>query len=490
MNADELSAALRSGDTPVRLDRIEVSAGGEKFRGTGVLEVKGDDLQIRVTLSKRSKLPNWHRSVWSEADFWKVRARVEHSVSFTATNVIPIRQITRGDLIESTLRFTSFKLAFARRSTTKYRKLFDEVAAKYRKEEQLPIPLPLPAPVKKRKASRIAFAKFEAVVVGCKPIVENVTTLTVTKNSFLGKTTSWDCDTFVEKTSNYEIALIERKDELHIHLRTRGRYKSDSAIVDRKRFQALLEAVGFTHGFNPWPFRLEQWREGGLIESRFSVPRVPPKTTHAPFDKSLAASGYPPPLWLVMRFFQKDTPLSRFVSDFLSIFRQAGEESVHLPVRTLAFCSLFEGLIHRLFQEFKLERQLRKQRPDARQFLAARDALIKTLVKKGAKGDLASKRLAGLLGHAEPFRVKDQFYALCDRFGLDQKAMKRHFDAWFSERNPLMHGQWRNHSDQDFERQSLIAGAINIFLLKLMGYSGKMVASRFAFNHSDVYRRI
>jgi hypothetical protein len=57
-------------------------------------------------------------------------------------------------------------------------------------------------------------------------------------------------------------------------------------------------------------------------------------------------------------------------------------------------------------------------------------------------------------------------------------------------RNPLMHGTWHEHNDNDFVHQARIAGAINILLLKLMGYSGKVVAVRFAAENSETYRTI
>jgi hypothetical protein len=334
-------------------------------------------------------------------------------------------------------------------------------------------------------------ARFEAIIVNCKLIAKNLATTTIRKNKFLGKSSGWDYDTYLAKGRTYDVALIRNDNgDLHIHFCSKGQYESASPAEDRHRFQAVLEAIGFTHGFNPWPYSYQQWREGSLVESRFSAPQIPPKTDQAPFDGALGDFGHPPPILVVSRFFEKGSELSRHIAYFLFIFRQAGEKGVHLPVRTLAFCSLFEGLVNRLFEELRLEKELRRSTPEFGEFLAARDRLVQTLNKDGAAGDAASRRLAGLLGHAEPVSVKDRFFALCDAFKLDRTEMKRHFDAWREERNPLMHGKWRDHSDGDFERQSLIAGAINILLLKLMGYSGKVVASRFAENRGDVYRMI
>ena len=53
-----------------------------------------------------------------------------------------------------------------------------------------------------------------------------------------------------------------------------------------------------------------------------------------------------------------------------------------------------------------------------------------------------------------------------------------------------MHGTWRTERDSVFENQARIAGAINILLLKVMEYRGRMVAMRFGGErHIDIWRR-
>lgn len=487
MKADELAEIMRKGDAKLRVDRVVVTAGKTTFRGAGLLRVAQKELHLDVTLSGKSIAPGDGKSVWMEEDFWKVRGVIEHSLPFTATHVSPGKRSSSGTVFTVTLDFQALELACPRRSAKKIRemrRLFDEAAQKYRSSAEPPTA----EPAEKKPSRKTPIARFFAVFVNCKLLARNTTTCTMRRNPFLGKTTSWKADTFVARGREYDVALIKRHGDLHLHFRSKGRYQSKSYAEDRERFQSVLDAIGFTHGFNPWPQRIQQWREGKLVSDRITAPRRLAQTTHAPFDQTLGCSDVPPPIHLVTRFFSQRSSLSRKISELLFLFRQAGDEMVHLPVRTLAFCSLFEGFVYLLFDELKLEKKLRKTSSGFDEFLRARDQLAADLKKKGQAGDQASQRLAGLVSHADAVRVKDKFKVLCEAFGLDYSQMKPHFEAWYDERNPLMHGTWREHRDTDFVHQARIAGAINILLLKLMGYSGKMVAVRFG--ASETYRTI
>lgn len=490
MKADDFAELVRKGDARLRADKVVVTMGKTHFNGSGVLLATMKGLRLDVTLSAKSKTPDEKRSVWNDADFWRLRGVIENHLPFTATHVAPAKQSSLNGVNSVSLSFHAIELT-SKRLNTKERKallLRFEKARKAIVEAGASEPEATSSIRPRRR--KIALARFAAVLVNSELLSANTVTHKLHRNSFLGKTTGWYADTFVEKGRDYDIALIKKDTDLHVHFRSRGRYKSKNAAEDRRRFQAVLDAIGFTHGFNPWPYRLQQWRDGREEMDRITAPRRLPKTAHAPFDKTLGASGTPPPIQLVARFFERRSALSHKIGEFLFLFRQAGNESVHLPVTTLAFCSLFEGLVHLLFRELRLESRLRKSNPDFDAFLTERNRLVAELEKKGKAGEAVSQRLAGLLAHAEAVRVKDKFKALCEEFGLDYGNMKPHFDAWYAERNLLMHGTWKEHEDKDFVHQARIAGAISILLLKLMGYVGKVVAVRFGEVPSETYRTI
>src|SRR5262249_12453140 len=158
------------------------------------------------------------------------------------------------------------------------------------------------------------------------------------------------------------------------------------------------------------------------------------------------------------------------LAHLLFLFRESGNSSTHFDVRTLAICSLFEGVVTLMFEELKLESEVLANDPQFAHYLTVRDRLSKRLRKiAAASGRAAYQRLAGLISHAEAIRVKDRYEALCRFFGLDfQNTMKSRLDAWSAERNLLAHGSWEG-KDVSFDNQALIAGAINILVLKLVG---------------------
>ncbi len=96
MNADEFAKAVRSGDARLRVDRVVVTAGINKFRGAGVLRIAKGRMHLDVTLSGKAKAPDEKKTVWNEADFWKLRGVIEHSLPFVATHVSPAERRMSG----------------------------------------------------------------------------------------------------------------------------------------------------------------------------------------------------------------------------------------------------------------------------------------------------------------------------------------------------------------------------------------------------------
>jgi hypothetical protein len=290
--------------------------------------------------------------------------------------------------------------------------------------------------------------------------------------------------------------LIKEGDDLHVHLRSKQGFRSISEEDDLRRFRALLDAVGFTHGVHAWPFRILHWRDGRKVLDLIHAPRTVPTSPHAPFQYG---AGLTPgrnkrgtrnsPVRIAARFFETQTEISPKVSLLLFFSRSSTAETVDLPVRTLPLCSLFEGVVNLLFDHLNLEEELRAKDPQFDAYIRYRDRLCSRLKKFPAKNNVALQRLAGSLEHANAFRTKDKFRALCDHFGLNQKDMNRHFESWAKRRNPLSHGEWDSPTEE-FIHQSRIAGGINILILKLMGYSGRVRAVTVGDTNSETYRLI
>lgn len=75
---------------------------------------------------------------------------------------------------------------------------------------------------------------------------------TLRKNDYLSEASESSLDTHVFQGQGYEGALIQKAQELHLHLRS-----NESNLLDEGNWSSVVRnverALGFTHGFHPWP---------------------------------------------------------------------------------------------------------------------------------------------------------------------------------------------------------------------------------------------
>jgi hypothetical protein len=185
--------------------------------------------------------------------------------------------------------------------------------------------------------------------------------------------------------------------------------------------------------------------------------------------------------------------LSEEVAHILFLFREAADyEKVHGEITLISLCVLFESLVNQLFKELKLEEKAIKEIPELQLFETAKSEIAlhieKLIVPKG-KG---YERLHRVVSRAQPFTARERFQAVVNHFCLQWKDdMEVVFRTWQKARDPLVHGKGRANLSETEEKdlmlaESRIAGAINILVLKLIGYSGKMNASVF----EEQYRQV
>jgi hypothetical protein len=486
MNADEFVKLARTGDAKFRVTKVILHAEGQKFRCQGSLLVGKRDFELNLEVDLKHQTPEPKRVVWTPADAWKVSGTIEGDLKFSCDQVSPLGKEHFWSFGERKPYIQKLSLE----SIDLIPSGFDALSP-VQKAKLLGRPIP--------KKPKYPDVEFHAMLFGCKPVFLNAGTRTEIKNDFLGNFRGGSSfDTFIDRNNDYDFALIKKDGDTHIHFRSKSQFHSVSAADDWRRFYALLFAIGFTHGFQPWPYRILHYRDGRKIADKITVPRKLAKTIHAPFDDGIGHLGnlgrkgsQNSVIRLAARFFEKKTPLSENLSHLLFLFREAGGSSAHFDIKTLALCSLFEGVVTLMFDELKLEDELRRTSSQFDEYLKLRDRLVKRLRRLASRNNRPSfERLAGSLNSAKEFRVKDKFKVVCEHFGLNyENEMEQHFEAWKKKRNPMMHGSW-NSKTTDYSDQALIAGAINILVLKLIGYSGQMRCYAFAYEIKDRYKRI
>lgn len=484
MTSDEFVASVRKGDTKFRASKIVLKAEGQTIRGQGLLSVVGDDFQIKLEVPQKYKIPEPKREIWKPADAWKISGLIESDLKFASDSVSP--------------QGYSPSWRFGRKpSFIQYLRLdrinlipegFDALS-RVRRDKILQRP-----PTKRAKHPDV---EFHAVLFDCEPVFFNAGTATKITNDFLGLCGGGSAfDTFIDRGKEYDFALRKKDGDTHIHFRSKYGFRSISQEGDWRRFRAFLMGVGFTHGFQPWPYRIEFWRAGKKIADQFRPPYKLTKTRYAPFDKGIGLSGNlhkkgtrNSVIKLAARFFEKQTDLSKQVSDLLFHFREIGD--VGFRIKTLPLCSLFEKTVSTIFAGLELETKLRRDNPQFCKYRTIRDRLVRRLrtLAKHEKSE-TFERLANHLSSASEFRTLDKFKAICTRFNLPfEGEMEKHLSAWSRMRHIYAHGNWRDQ-DSDFSDQALIAGAINIFVLKVMGFSGRMKFHASAQEIKDRYRII
>jgi hypothetical protein len=462
---------------------VLLHAEGSRVKGQGLLEITSEKLALHLEIGSKTAMPRRQKNIWKTEDFWSLSGTIEGDLRFSCYRVSPGRRTDhwKAESISRTVQV--LHLSAIELQPDRWDKLTDAQKCKA---------IGLPS-TKKHKFPKVI---FKAVLVGCEQIFVNASTDTEIDNDFLGKRETSAADTFIDRANDYDFALIKEGEDLHVHFRSKAGFRSKNEQDDRRRFWALMTAISFTHGIHPSPFRLTYWRNGRKRFDQISSAQPVIKSPHAPFDDGLGRSvgrdrsgARKSPIRIAAKFFERQRALSPKLSHLLFVCRASTAESVDLRVRTLPLCSLFEGVVNLLFDHLKLEKELRKKDPRFDEYVRQRDRLCSRLKKFAAKNNSALRRLAGSLEHAKAFGVKHKFRALSDHFQLNRKEMSRHFESWKKRRNPLSHGEW-DSSIEDFIHQSRIAGAINIFVLKLMGYSGRVRAVTLGEDTSETYRAI
>lgn len=473
MTADELSKLIRVGDVKLPVMRIALKAKGEKITGHGLLQVEDDEWMLEFEPLTPTRVPVPKLGIRKPEDIWSLSGLIENELKFSSKSA-------------SYAGHTEFSQG--RRPRTVYRLRLANIDVDAVGSDGLTTKQKDRLFGRTTKRSKYPKVSFHAVLFSSAPVFLNAQTNTRIRNDFLGVCGGGSSlDTFIDRGHDYDFALINRGGDLHIHLESKSGFRSSCEADDWGKFTALQNAIGFTHGFNAWPYRIEYWRDGKKMADILRTCEPLAKTRHAPFDRQLGMQFLRRKgtrnsvVRLAARFFENETRLSRGLAHLLFLFREAGNPSTHFSLRTLSICSLFEGLVNLLFEELELEHTVRAGDPRFQKYLRLRNRLTRFLRNASARNDQpAYLRLAGLIGGAAEFTTEDKYCAVCKHFGLPLDGhMKRRIKTWKSERNRVSHGRFET-CDSDFENQSLIAGAINILVLKLFGYSGQMRGSAFS----------
>lgn len=419
--------------------------------------------QITVNIPAAKEIPSVPRGVVKVDNFWRMTALVEGRMGVSTNYLFPGPSRLTSDPIVTLsfdVRSLDLEIKGSDRQTTR----------------QIQRRLGISPATRKGRS-----VEFVAVLPNTKPVFVNSGTETKVHHKFLGPVgSSSTSDTFIDATTNFDFALIQRGDDLHVHARSRTGYHGKSQQDDRRLFQGLLNAVGFTHGVHPWACRFEYRLNGRKIADQVQACEIRAQSRYVPFSLGWGMGikendprrGMGASLRLAAEFFAGHEPVVDGVSHLLFLYREASDSRTHFGLTTHGLCSVLEGLVREIVEQRSLADP--KVSPFVKEFEKAKTAAEK-LIAEGLKdtNEVVIKRLTGLVRFAQPFDIREQFKRVCEHLDLPWTGlMEGHFQAWKKERNPSHHGKLRSQRDEEFHHQAMIAGAINLIVLRLVGYRG------------------
>ena len=475
MNADDFVTTVRKGSDKLRVDDVVVNTGKGEAHGKGMLHISREKIALIVTLDPGQMLPEVTSGAYTKRDCWKLAGILEDELRFGCDvapadyserswpsgftkyrfNVNPICLVPSGiDAMSSRERSALFRQIEGQDSSGTGGQQTEQAAPS-------------------EEAAADASVHFDAMLFEYPSLHE------VLGAQIKGELGGFDLTLAQDKADK----------DLHVSLRSRKEYLSSGVEEDWKMFRAVMNAIAFVHGAHAWPYRIEYWRAGRKITDQVTSAHRLPRTSHAPFDERLAFNAkigkvewdYLDVLRKAAAFFSSGSTLSSEVGSILFLFREADDGS-HSEITTIALCVLFENLVRVLFRELKLEEGSRREDLALLAFEQARSRVLELITKNEDDGYL---RVRKVLRSAALFSQKEMLQALARHFGMEWETdLETVFKTWQLVRNPLVHDSSRAQRTEDQWKELLlsesrIAGAINVLLLKLFGYSGLMQSSAF-----------
>jgi len=488
-----------------------------------MLHISGGRFKLRMQLNEGEKLPKLDTGIFTQKDYWKLTGVIEYDLEFKCDAVSPAGS---GGLLGTWRMFalhpiylipSGWDAMSARELSDHFAQLQKEETPAGENNRQGHIPV-------ENRAQDDLSVCFKAILFQY-PFF----------GPFCGRDLKGEIEGF-DFTLNKE----NEDADLVVSLTSKGDYVSQGEKEEWTKFYAFMAALAFTNGAHAWPYRIEHWRGGRKITDLVTAANQRKRILHTPFTDNLAFHAglvsknwnYQEILKRATTFFEANSTLSKEISHILFLLREADGKEVHSDITMIALCALFENLVQLLFRELKLEEKskskegefkdqalqsfvnakirlkadlsqqiwkcarllfkkenLNEQEPQegdgAKLFKRAKNELQNTIDRRISDQCQGVSRMYGLVSSASTFSTPKQFEAILDdlRFGQQWRGeLERAFAIWKRVRNNLFHDKARTTQsqddlEQDIRDQCRIGAAINVILLKLMGYSGLMRAS-------------
>lgn len=273
------------------------------------------------------------------------------------------------------------------------------------------------------------------------------------------------------------------------HLEVGFRHDGDDDDEARLKFDALLQAVAYTHAIFPWPTFIQRRRDWKVMEQTLKVVReeqgkMAPLRDRDGFESKNSPTDL---IASVANLFEELSESKREeLKEVMWVFRGADSRSAPSPLQMAMICSVIEGLRTELFKKIKPPTVFNEVRQEALEWINS----LETSATSPERLAMV-KRLYGWVDGWPPNdrRVEWNEVFLSLFPGRDEWVVDL-FKLFGNHRHGPAHGNYGSTTKGDphstIEALGRLAGFVNIIIAAKAGYRGPILESPFGDRRIDL----
>src|SRR5882724_576133 len=489
ISADDVAENMKTVGASFPLSGTVYPKANGQFDGTGTLVRTEDRFRLDLTFPYGREAPASKGGIYTREYFWRFEGRIGDSLPLVVEQLDPggSRHWSNG-IITQQYEADTLLLSLAEfgEPSARPEKVHRAAAGSINIEE---------SDEGRKSLRRTEDISIHALILNFPLIHQNGGTEFKEQNDFLGESRRNAADTFSGSFDGVRYGLVQRGDDLNVYLCISTEADSMRSVkASEELLTAFLTGLAFATGQHCWPYRVVIRRNGRDVLDKIRPLGRFHRTPLAPFSERIGfnaevgniAWDFADFLGKATRFFDNESALSHAASKALSLLRGANAKDIPGEITLSSLCVLLESLAVMIFERLELE-----SKREAASFEDAKRDVKAWLERHPRIAEAGFLRLRNVVGSASLLRPIDKYRAVCKQLALKWEGlMEDAWDTWDSVRHKKLHAilsaEDTNSAHVHFTAVGRIAGAINILVLRLIGYSGVTRTSVFEDKHDRI----
>ena len=273
------------------------------------------------------------------------------------------------------------------------------------------------------------------------------------------------------------------------HLEVGFRHDGDDDDEARLKFDALIQAVAYTHAIFPWPTFIQRRRDWKVMEQTLKVVRQEQGKMVPLRDRDGFESANSPTdlIASVANFFEELSESKRDeLKQIMWVFRGADSRSAPSPLQMAMVCSVIEGLRTELFKKIKPPAVFKEVRQEALEWIKS----LETSATSPEKVAMAKRLYGWVDGWPPNDRRVEWNEVFLNLFPGREKWVVDLFKLFQNHRHGPAHGDYGSPTKGDphstIEALGRLAGFVNLIVAAKAGYKGRILESPFSDRRMDL----